>query len=91
MSMKCTALKTHFYIEKLGFGGVYLIFLIQNIHCVYSLKLPHCMFWVKIFKIKNENFQMKFSIFSYEKHLCILNGQVFIMRLQFVSCVVLNT
>ena len=31
--------KPHFYIEKLGFAGVYLIFLflIQNIHCGYSL------------------------------------------------------
>ena len=46
---------THFYIEKLGFAGEYLIFLflIQNIHCGYSLELlqqgssnmyPQCMF-----------------------------------------------
>ena len=48
-------LKPDFYIEKLGFAGVYLIFLllIQNIHCGYSLEppqrgssnvYPHCMF-----------------------------------------------
>ena len=36
-------LKPHFYIVKLGFTGVYIIFLIsaQNIDCGYSLKPPH--------------------------------------------------
>ena len=35
-------LKTHFYIVKLGFTGVYIIFLIsaQNIDCEYSLEPP---------------------------------------------------
>ena len=35
-------LKPHFYIVKLGFTGVYIIFLIsaQNIDCVYSLEPP---------------------------------------------------
>ena len=35
-------LKPHFYIEKLGFTGVYIIFLIfaQNIDCEYSLEPP---------------------------------------------------
>ena len=35
-------LKPHFYIVKLGFTGVYLIFLIsaQNIDCGYSLEPP---------------------------------------------------
>ena len=35
-------LKTHFYIVKLGFTGVYIIFLIsaQNIDCGYSLEPP---------------------------------------------------
>ena len=47
--------KSHFYIAKLGFEGVYLFFLIliQNIHCGYSLEpprrggsnlYPQCMF-----------------------------------------------
>ena len=33
----------HFYIEKLGFTGVYIIFLIfaQNIDCGNSLEPPH--------------------------------------------------
>ena len=36
-------LKSHFYIVKLGFTGVYIIFLIsaQNIDCGYSLEPPH--------------------------------------------------
>ena len=35
-------LKPHCYIEKLGFIGVYIIFLIsaQNINCGYSLEPP---------------------------------------------------
>ena len=39
---KFDPLKPHFYIVKLGFTGVYIIFLIadQNIDCGYSLKPP---------------------------------------------------
>ena len=35
-------LESHFYIEKMGFAGVYLLFLflLQNIHFGYSLE-PH--------------------------------------------------
>ena len=35
-------LKPHFYIVKLGFTGVYIIFIIllKNIDCGYSLELP---------------------------------------------------
>ena len=35
-------LKPHFYIVKLGFTGVYIIYLIsaQNINCGYSLEPP---------------------------------------------------
>ena len=35
-------IKPHFYTVKLGFTGVYIIFLIsaQNIACGYSLELP---------------------------------------------------
>ena len=36
------SLKTHIYVEKLGFAGVYLIllFLIQNIDCGYWSEPP---------------------------------------------------
>ena len=35
-------LKPHFYVEKLGYAGVYLffLFLLQNIDCGYSLEPP---------------------------------------------------
>ena len=35
--------KPHFYVVKLEFTGVYIIFLIsaQNIDCGYSLEPPH--------------------------------------------------
>ena len=35
-------LKPHFYIAKLGYAGVYLVFLflLQNIDCGYSLEPP---------------------------------------------------
>ena len=40
-------LKPHFYIVKLGFTGVYIIFLIytQNIDCVYSFEPPQPQSW----------------------------------------------
>ena len=68
-------LKPHFYIVKLGFTGVYIIFLIsaQNIDCEY----PQSMFWAEIRKISeflSENFQfleVKFSLY--------LNRHVFVM------------
>ena len=55
-------LKPHFYIVKLGFAGVYIIFHIsaQNIDCGYSLEpprrggsneYPQFMFWAEICKI----------------------------------------
>ena len=40
---KFDPLKPHFYIVKLGFTGVYFIFLIllKNIDCGFSLEPPH--------------------------------------------------
>ena len=66
-------LKPHFYIVKLGFTGVYIIFLIsaQNIDCGYSLEpprrggsneYPQSMFWAEIWKIL-EYFIWKFASF----------------------------
>ena len=61
-------LKPHFYIVKLGFTGVYIIFLIssQNIDCGTRLggsyEYPHSMFWAEIWKI-SAFFYLKFFIF----------------------------
>ena len=60
-------LKPHFYTVKLGFTGVYIIFLIllRNIDCGYSLELPHweSMFWAGIWKL-SEFFILKFSFYG---------------------------
>ena len=82
-------LKPHFYTVKLGFTGVYIIFLIsaQNIDCGYSLKPPHqggsneypqSMFWAEIWKIwefLSENFHFFLEI----KFSIYLNRRVFVM------------
>ena len=68
-----TPLKPHFYIVKLGFTGVYIIFLIsvKNIDCGYSLEPPRrggsneytqSVFWAEIWKI-SKFFYLK--IFSF--------------------------
>ena len=74
-------LKPHFYIVKLGFTGVYIIFLIsaQNLDCGYSLEPPHRVlnrnmknirsFYLNIFLF----LVVKFSIYMY------LNRRVFVM------------
>ena len=67
-------LKPHFYIVKLGFTGVYIIFvfLLKNIDCGYSLEpprrggsneYPQSMFWAEIWKL-SEIFIWKFSFFD---------------------------
>ena len=81
-------LKPHFYTVKLGFPGVYNIFLIsaQNIDCGYSLEpprrggsneYPQSMFWTEIWKI-SEFFILKFSVF-WMKFSIYLNRHVFVM------------
>ena len=66
-------LKPHFYTVKLGFTGVYIIFLIalKNIVCRYSLEpprwggsneYPQSMFKAEMWKI-SELFIWKFSVF----------------------------
>ena len=66
-------LKPHFYIVKLGFTGVYIIFLflLKNIDCGHPLEPPHqggsnefpeTMFWAEIWKI-SEFFIWKISFF----------------------------
>ena len=62
-------LQPHFYIVKLVFTGVYIIFLIsaQNIDCGYSLKPPH---WGNLcFEQKYENIP---EFFIWEKNHCFV-------------------
>ena len=66
-------------------GYLIFLFLIQNIHCGYSLEPPlHFRvptMYVLNKNIKNiKNFPMKLSIFGSEKILHILHGQVFVMQ-----------
>ena len=72
-------LKPHFYIVKLGFAGVYIIFLIsaEIIDCGYSLEpprkggsneYPQSMFWAEIWKI---------SEFLYLKIISFFGGEIF--------------
>ena len=67
------SLKAHFNIVKLGFTGIYIIFVIsaQNIDCGYSLEpprrggsneYPQSVFWIEIWKI-SEYFIWKIAIF----------------------------
>ena len=82
-------LKPHFYIVKLGFTGVYIIFVIsaQNIDCGYSLEpprrggsneYPQSMFWAEIWKI-SEFFIWKNCQFLVVKFSIYLNRRVFVM------------
>ena len=77
-------LKPHFYIVKLGFTGLYIIFLIsaQNIECGYSLEPPRPSTHILCFEQKyekyptflSENFyilMVRFSVY--------LNRHVFVM------------
>ena len=66
-------LKPHFYIVKLGFTGVYIIFLIsaQNIDCGYSfgeavLTSTHNLCFVQKYEKYLEFFIWKFSVFGDE-------------------------
>ena len=83
-------LKHQFYIVKLGFTGVYIIyllFLLENINCGYSLEPPRrggsnehpqSMFWAEIWKI-SEIFVWKFSVLGGEFSI-YLNRRVFVMK-----------
>ena len=96
-------LKPHFYIIKLGFTGVYIIFQIsaQNRDCGYSLEpprrcgsneYPQSMFWAEIWKI-SDFFIWKFQ-FWVVKLSVYLNRHVFVMGLSVwirnVSAVILS-
>ena len=80
-------LKPHFYIVKLGFIGVYIIFLIllQDIECGCSLepprrggpnKHPQSMLWAEILKINFFNWNFPFLVVKFSMYL---NRRVYIM------------
>ena len=83
-------LKPHFYIVKLGFTGVYILFflfLLKNIDYGYSLepplrggsnKYPQSMFWAEIWKIF-DFFWLKIFNFSVINFSVYLNRHVFVM------------
>ena len=85
-------LKPHFYIVKLGFTGVYIIFLIllKNIDCGYSLEpprggsneYPQSMFWAEIWK-NIRSFYLKIFIFLVVNFSIYLNRRVFVMGTKF--------
>ena len=79
-------LKPHFYIIKLGFTGIFFLFLLKNIDCGYSLEPPRrggsneylqSMFWAETWKI-SEFFIWKFSVFGSVISI-YLNRRVFAM------------
>ena len=82
-------LKPYFYIVKLGFTGVYIIFLIsaQNIDCGYSLEPPlreavltntHNLCFEQKYE-KYLNFCLKIFNFSVINFSVYLNRQVFVI------------
>ena len=85
-------LTSHFCIVKLGFTGVYIIFLflLHNIDCRYSLEPPHLTKAV-LTCTQNLCFEQKreknITFFSYEnflsamKNCYILHRRVFVMSL----------
>ena len=62
-------LKPHFYIVKLGFTGVYIIFLIsaQNIDCWYSLEPPRRALLTSTHNLCFEQKYEKYQSFFYVK------------------------
>ena len=81
-------LKPHFYIEKLGSTGVFIIVLIllKNIDCGYSL--DQSMFWEK--NMKNIRKISKNFLFLVVKFSIYLNRRVFVMTYPMGHCVLLN-
>ena len=72
-------LAPHFYIVKLGFAGVYIIFLflLQNIDCGCALE-PHLCFEKKLEK-NITIFHLKIIVFTAVKYYSIIHRRVFVM------------
>ena len=86
-------LKPHFCIVKLGFTGVYIIFLIssKNIDCGYSLEPPRLCFEQKYEKYQNfssEKFHflvVKFSVYL-NRRVFVIKSLVFVIVLYLPIC-----
>ena len=72
-------LKPHFYVVKLGFTGVYIIFLISALRGG-SNEYPQSVFWAEIWKIIRSFLSESFH-FLVVKFLIYLNRHVFVMIL----------
>ena len=89
-------LEPHFYIEKLGLTGVYIIFIFaQNIDCGYSLEPPHRggsneypQSIVLSRNMKNIRFLSKYFLFLEVKISIYLNSNVFVMLTHLTSFVI---
>ena len=77
--------KPHFYIVKLGFTGVYIIFLIfaQIIDCGYSLEPPRRILTICVLSRNMKNIWFSLSDFFFQflkvKFSIYLNWRVFVM------------
>ena len=74
-------LTPHFYIVKLGFTGVYFLFLflLKNIDCGYSLEPPT----INVLSKNKKNItvlHMQILFFTAVKYHSILRGRVCVMR-----------
>ena len=89
MSVKCIPHQTPFLYRKTGVCRgipIFLIFapkhrvwvLVRTALARRFLRVPTINVWSKN-KKNDKIFLMKFSIFAFEKNLCILHGHVFIM------------
>ena len=93
-------LKPHFYIVKLGFTGVYVIFLIllKNIDCGYSLEPPRRggsnEYHNLCFDQKYEKYQCFFLSENFQfldvKISIYLNRRVFVMHCQVIRGKTIN-
>ena len=79
---KVYPLEPHFYVAKLGYAGVYLVFLflLQNIDCGYSLEHVPTIYVLSKNKKNIKKFLLKIFIFYNFKNTCILHGRVFVMH-----------
>ena len=90
------SLKPHFYIVKLGFTGVYIVFLLKSMDCGYSVEPPRQggsnEYPQSIFGQNYEKYQNflseNFNFFVGKFFLLYLNRRVFVMYNLFIclSC-----